>query len=155
MEKLKALFFKFFTKETILYVVFGVLTTLVNLVSFRLLDLLLGNELYLVTNVIAWIITITFSFLTNKAFVFESKDWSFKTLKKEAPAFAGARIASFFLEEGGLWFFVAVLHFDEKAFDLLVFRLDGKLAAKIILGVVVVVVNYLLSKFWIFRKKSD
>lgn len=155
MEKLKALFFKVVTKETVLYVVFGLMTTVVNLVSFKLFDMLLGPKLYLLTNCIAWVLAVSFAFATNKIFVFESKEWSFQTLKKEVPAFAGARIASFFLEEGGLWFFVAVLHFDEKVFNFLIVQLDGKITAKLILGVIVVIINYLLSKFWIFRKKSS
>ncbi len=155
MEKLKALFFKVFTRETILYVLFGVLTTLVNLVAFKLFDLLLGGKLYLLSNCIAWVLAVAFSFLTNKAFVFESRDWTFHVLKKEVPAFVGARIGSFFIEEGGLWFFVAVLHFDEKVFDFYVVQLGGKIVAKLILDVIVVIVNYLLSKFWIFRKKRE
>ena len=155
MEKLKALFFKVVTKETVLYVMFGVMTTVVNLVSFKLFDMLLGPKLYLLTNCIAWVLAVSFAFTTNKIFVFESKEWSFQTLKKEVPAFAGARIASFFLEEGGLWFFVAVLHFDEKVFNFLIVQFDGKIVAKLILGVIVVIINYLLSKFWIFRKKSS
>ena len=100
-------------------------------------------------------LAVAFSFWANKVFVFESKGWTFATLKKEVPAFVGARIGSFFIEEGGLWFFVAVLHFDKKVFNFFVVQLGGKMVAKLILGVVVVVINYVLSKFWIFRKKSE
>ncbi len=154
-EKLKALFFKVCTRETVLYVVFGLLTTLLNLVAFKAFDLLLGPNLYLLSNCIAWVIAVSFSFWANKVFVFESKPWTFAVLKKEVPAFVGARIGSFFIEEGGLWFFVAVLHFDEKLFNFFVVQLGGKMVAKLILGVIVVIINYLLSKFWLFRKKSS
>ena len=147
MKKLKALFFKVVTRETILYVLFGLLTTVLNLVSFKLFDLLLGGELYLVSNVIAWILAVSFAFWANKVFVFESKGWTFDQLKKEIPAFFGARI-----EEGGLWLFVSVLRFGEKTFNFIIVQLSGKMTAKIIIGVLVVIINYLVSKFWIFKK---
>ena len=152
MKKLKALFFKVVTRETILYVLFGLLTTVLNLVSFKLFDLLLGGELYLVSNVIAWILAVSFAFWANKVFVFESKGWTFDQLKKEIPAFFGARIGSFVIEEGGLWLFVSVLRFGEKTFNFIIVQLSGKMTAKIIIGVLVVIINYLVSKFWIFKK---
>ncbi len=152
MKKLKALFFKVVTRETILYVLFGLLTTVINLVSFKLFDLLLGGELYLVSNVIAWVLAVSFAFWANKVFVFESKGWTFDQLKKEIPAFFGARIGSFVIEEGGLWLFVSVLRFGEKTFNFIIVQLSGKMTAKIIIGVLVVIINYLVSKFWIFKK---
>lgn len=152
MKKLKALFFKVVTRETILYVLFGLLTTVLNLVSFKLFDLLLGGELYLVSNVIAWVLAVSFAFWANKVFVFESKGWTFDQLKKEIPAFFGARIGSFVIEEGGLWLFVSVLRFGEKTFNFIIVQLSGKMTAKIIIGVLVVIINYLVSKFWIFKK---
>ena len=155
MEKLKALFHKVVTRETILYVLFGVLTTLLNLVAFKAFDLILGPKFYLLSNCVAWVLAVAFSYATTKAFVFESKDWTVPVLKKEVPAFVGARIASLFLEEAGLWFFVEILHFDEKVFNFFVVQLGGKITAKLILGVIVVVINYVLSKFWIFKKKSS
>ena len=152
MEKLKAIFLKVFTRETILYLLFGVLTTVVNLVSFKLFDLLLGGEVYLLSNVIAWVLAVSFAFWANKVFVFESKKWTFDILKKEIPAFFGARIGSFVIEEGGLWLFVSILHFGEKTFNFLIVQLSGKMTAKLIIGVIVVIINYVVSKFWIFKK---
>ncbi len=147
MEKIKTLFKKLVNKETVTYVIFGVLTTLVNLVVFK-------GRYYLFTNTIAWIAAVAFAYVTNKLFVFESKSWKFDVIKKEIPSFLGARIASYFVEQAGLWFFVEILSFDEKVFDFIIVKLSGKITAKLIIGVIVVIINYVLSKFLIFAKKE-
>ena len=155
MEKIKKLIHALLNKETITYVLFGVLTTLVNLVVFKAFDVVFGGKLYLLTNSIAWVAAVVFAYITNKLFVFESKSWNFDVLKKEIPSFVGARVASYFIEQAGLWFFVELLHFDEKTFDFIVITLSGKMVAKLILGVLVVIINYVLSKFIIFAKKKE
>ena len=154
MEKIKKLLHAVLNRETITYVIFGVLTTLVNLVVFKVFDVLFSGRLYLLTNSIAWVAAVVFAYVTNKLFVFESKSWKFDVLKKEIPSFFGARIASYFIEQAGLWFFVEILRFDERVFDFIVVKLSGKIVAKLILGVLVVIINYVLSKFIIFAKKD-
>lgn len=153
MDKIKALFKKLVNKETVTYVIFGVLTTLVNPLVFKGFDVLFKGKYYLFTNTIAWIAAVAFAYVTNKLFVFESKSWKFDVIKKEIPSFLGARIASYFVEQAGLWIFVELLHFDEKVFDFILVKLSGKITAKLIIGVIVVVINYVLSKFIIFSKK--
>ncbi len=142
-------------KETFTYVLFGGMTTLVNLVVLKVFDLFFGGKWYLLSNTIAWITAVAFAFITNKLFVFESKEWTFSTLKKEIPGFFFARIGSYFIEQGGLWCFVELLHFDEKVFDFRLVQLSGKIVAKLIIGVVVVVLNYLFSKFVVFKKQNS
>lgn len=154
MDKIKTLFKKLVNKETVTYVIFGVLTTLVNLLVFKGFDVVFKGKYYLFTNTIAWIAAVAFAYITNKLFVFESKSWKFDVLKKEIPSFLGARIASYFIEQAGLWFFVEILSFDEKVFDFIVVKLSGKITAKLIIGVLVVIINYVLSKFIIFAKKE-
>lgn len=154
MKKIKQLLKKFINKETLTYIIFGVLTTAVNLLSFKAFDLLFVGKYYALTNTIAWFLAVVFAYVTNKLFVFESKSWSFDIIKKEVPSFLGARIASYFIEEFGLIFFVEVLKLDEKIFNLIIIDLSGKMIAKLILAVAVVIINYVLSKFVIFRKKS-
>lgn len=83
MEKIKALFKKLVNRETVTYVIFGVLTTLVNLVVFKGADVLFRGEHYLVSNSIAWIVAVAFAYVTNKLFVFESKSWKLDIVKKE------------------------------------------------------------------------
>lgn len=154
MVKIKTIFKKLVNKETITYIIFGVLTTLVNLLVFKGFDVLFKGRYYLLTNTIAWVAAVAFAYITNKLFVFESKSWSFDIIKKEIPSFLGARIASYFVEQAGLWFFIELLHFDEKVFDFIIVKLSGKITAKLIIGVVVVIINYVLSKFIIFSKKN-
>lgn len=154
MDKIKALFKKLVNKETVTYVIFGVLTTLVNLLVFKGFDVLFKGKYYLFTNTIAWIAAVAFAYVTNKLFVFESKSWKLDVIKKEIPSFLGARIASYFVEQAGLWIFVELLNFDEKVFDFILVKLSGKITAKLIIGVIVVVINYVLSKFIIFSKKE-
>lgn len=151
MKKIKELFFKY--KELIVYVFFGGLTTLVNLVAFRVLSLIFGYDLYLVSNAIAWFICVIFAYITNKIWVFEVKDWSTPTLLKEIPAFFAARVFSFILEEIGLFVLVDLLKFNEFTLDLVVIDFSGEMVAKLILGVLVVIINYVFSKLVIFKKK--
>lgn len=152
---MKKLIKAFLNKETILYLVFGVLTTAVSFVTLKLFDVALGKELYLVSNSLSWILSVAFAYVTNKLFVFESKSWKRDVLKKEIPSFLSARIASYFIEQGGLWLMMDVLLFKDKVFDFIVIRLSGLMTAKLVLAVVVVIVNYVLSKVLIFKSRGD
>ena len=141
-------------KELILYVLFGGLTTLVNFVVFYLLNIATGEEYYLVNNVIAWFAAVIFAYITNKLWVFESKSLAVKTVFKELAEFFSARIFSLGVEEGGLWLFVDKLGFDSFSFSLFGFEVTGKLIAKLVLAVIVVILNYFFSKFIIFKKNK-
>ena len=152
MEKIKSLIIKY--KELLLYFVFGVLTTGVNFVSYWVLERIFGNEgkIYLVTNAAAWLISVIFAYITNKLFVFESKSLKPKDILKEGSEFLAARIFSFALEEGGMWLLVDIIGMKKYAFTVLGINITGQLISKVILAVVVVIVNYIFSKFIIFKK---
>ena len=150
MDKLK----KLLNRETILYIVFGVATTVVNYIVFHLLYNVLWHQNHsLAANAAAFVAAVIFAFVVNKCFVFESRSWNAATLKREIPSFLGARIGSFGIEEAGL--FLA-----EK-----VFRLGGVIAitlggtafdwitvVKIALAFVVVALNYVFCKLFVFKK---
>ena len=131
---------KFFTREVISYLVFGVLTTLVNFVFYWLFTEVLGIN-YLTSNVIAWIFAVIFAYITNKLFVFESKSWELPIVVKEVLSFGAARILSLLFETGFLTLTVEIFKFP-------------KLIAKIIAAVFVVIINYVASKLFIFKKKK-
>lgn len=152
MNKIKELFIKY--KELITYVVFGVLTTLVNFVCFWVLNKIFGNHIYLLNNAIAWIVSVIFAYVTNKLWVFESKSWNIKIVAREVVGFFAARLFSFGVEEGGLWLFVDILGMSKLSFTVLGFEVTGQLIAKVILAVIVVILNYFFSKFLIFTKKK-
>lgn len=136
-EKLKALFRKYY--DLITYLVFGVLTTVVNYIVYLPCYNLWGFSASQ-SNLIAWAAAVAFAFLTNKPFVFRSHDWSPKVVIPELVKFIGTRIGSGALETGIL--FLAV--------DLA--GMDGNLW-KLLTSVLVVILNYIGSKLLVFRKK--
>lgn len=150
---IKKLFIKY--KELITYVIFGVLTTLVNFFAFWLFTKILGEELYLINNAIAWVVGVIFAYITNKLFVFESKSWNLKLIAKEITGFLGARIFSFLVEEGGMFLFITVLGLGEKSLTILNLTITGQFVVKILLAVIVVVMNYVFSKFFIFKSSEN
>ena len=133
---LKKLYLKY--KELVSYVFWGVMTTAVNYcVYFLLTKLFLVN--YLISNVAAWVAAVVFAFVVNKLFVFDSKSWALKTVFAEGWKFLSARILSGVLETGILFLFVSVLKLP-----------DGPV--KIAAGVLVILLNYAVSKWLIFKK---
>ena len=152
MNLIKNLIIKY--KELIIYGIFGVGTTLVNFLTYKLFNMLLGVDYYLVSNIIAWFVSVVFAYISNKLFVFESKSWNLKLVAKEVTSFFAARVFSFLVEEAGLFLLVDVLSMKDFAFDICGFTISGNMISKVILAVVVVVMNYFFSKFVIFRKKK-
>ena len=130
-------------RQVITYFIYGALTSLVNVVLYAVFVPMLGITL---SNAIAWFGAVVFAFVTNKLFVFESKKWRTKNTLKEAGKFLGARIFSGILEIvlPTALFYIGLDH------DL--FGIEGFLA-KIIVSVIVIILNYVLSKTFIFRKK--
>ena len=123
-------------QEYISYLVFGVLTTLVNLAIFYVLERLMN---YLVANVIAWIGAVVFAYVVNKLFVFESDRRDIRGLLFEISTFFTARLLSLGLEEGILFLFVEQLGCRAGI-------------VKPFAQILVVVFNYVASKLVIFRK---
>jgi putative flippase GtrA len=152
MNTLKNLIIKY--KELIIYGVFGVGTTLVNFLTYKLFNMLLGVEYYLLSNIIAWFVSVIFAYVTNKLFVFESKSWNIKVVAKEVPSFFAARVFSFLVEEAGLFLLVDILGMKDFGVDILGFTISGNMISKVLLAVIVVVLNYFFSKFVVFRKKK-
>ena len=153
MSKIKSLFSKY--REAILYVVFGALTTVVNFVVFKVCNMAFGEKFYLISNVVAWLASVIFAYVTNKLFVFESKSWEPKVLLREIPAFAGARVLSLGIEELGLWLLVDICRMENISWRVLSFDIGGSMIAKLILAVVVVILNYIFSKLVIFKKNRS
>lgn len=152
ITKIKELIIKY--KELIVYVIFGGLTTVVNLLVFTLFGKLLGDERYLVSNIVAWFTAVVFAYVTNKLWVFESKSWKFKVIAKEIPSFFAARVFSLVVEEAGLFLLVDVLSFNKISTSLFSFTIGGELIAKVLLAVIVVILNYIFSKLIVFRRSK-
>lgn len=135
---MKNLIQKYINKETISYLIFGVLTTVIDFIIYQLI--LLTGLHYVAANVIAWIGAVAFAFVTNKLFVFESKDTTPSVVIRELITFVGGRIVSGALSTLMLVALVEGLSCSE-------------MLAKLFTQVFVVIANYVISKLFIFRKK--
>ena len=151
INKIKKLAKKY--RELITYIIFGVLTTIVSLVSFKIFDSLLGEKLYLLTNIMSWIFAVSFAYITNKLWVFESKSWHGKTVIKELLGFVGARLFSLGVEELGLWRLIDILNTGALRLSILSLDINGNMIAKVIMQIVVIILNYVFSKLVVFKKK--
>jgi len=152
METIRALLRRH--RELISYVFWGGMTTLVNYVAYFLLTEGL-QVYYLTSNVIAWAVSVLFAYFTNKLFVFQSKDWAWRVALRELWQMVAARVFSLLLETGILWFFVDMLHYGDAVVKLPAgIILYGDVIVKLAASVVVVIVNYVLSKFIIFKKEA-
>ena len=125
--------------EIFSYLVFGVMTTVVNYLVYLPLYNLLGMSASL-SNAIAWVVAVAFAYLTNKPFVFKSHDWSMKTVVPELTKFVGCRIGSGALETLILLLTVDILGWNGNVW-------------KLVTSVLVVVLNYIGSKMLVFKKK--
>lgn len=152
IETIKKLFNKY--KELINYVFFGVLATIVSIGSFKIFDVILGEHLYMLSNVISWIITVIFAYFTNKLWVFQSKSWKPNVVVRELIGFFGARLFSLGVEELGLWLMIDKMNIGTMGFEILDFDVNGNLIAKVIMQIVIVILNYIFSKLIIFKKKD-
>lgn len=140
----------YYSKREIMdYLIFGGLTTVVNwaayvFCAYFILIPVLGKGTStnaLVSNTIAWIVAVVFAYYTNRKFVFHSEVTEAKALFQEFMSFVGARVFSFLVEQIMFFVMVELMHSND-------------LVAKLIIGVVVIVLNYIFSKLWIFKKKN-
>lgn len=137
MKKLIDLFFKY--KEVILYLFFGGYSTLVNIVTYGIGTRILEWDV-VSANILAWVCSVIFAYLTNKFFVFESKANDLNTLFKEVLSFFSARIVTLLLD-------VAIMKFG------IYFGIND-LIMKVIANIFVIIANYIFSKLFIFKKEK-
>lgn len=120
------------------YAIFGVLTTLVNLVVYYICYNKAGMSNTL-SNVLAWIMAVAFAYVTNKIWVFDSKSWRWKVLKREVTAFISCRLATGVLDIVIMYICVDVLGWHA-------------MLMKVASNVLVILLNYIFSKLVIFKK---
>ena len=124
-------------KELISYLIFGVLTTVVNIVVYYVFNTWLQVN-YLVSNAIAWIASVLFAYITNRKYVFESKNTS---MINELVKFIGARLSTGIMDMILMWLLVDILTMNS-------------MVSKIVVNVLVIVLNYVLSKVFVFKKEE-
>ena len=143
MEKLKELIKKFCTREVILYIVFGVLTTFVNILSFMILSSIFHIEENFASNV-GIVIAVLFAYFTNRKLVFNSTASTFIEKLKEFGKFILGRAFTMIVESVGFWLLFSILNIT---------YFDG-LVSKLIISVIVIILNFFISKFFAFKKWS-
>lgn len=139
LNRLRELFTKH--REVIVYLFFGGVTTVVNFAVYWPLV----NWLHIsatVSNILAWIVAVAVAYLTNKPFVFQSHDWSLSVVVPELGKFVGCRVASGVMETVFIGLTVDLLHWHA-------------LVMKIIVSVIVIVLNYVGSKWLVFAKSKQ
>ena len=124
-------------KEILFYLFFGGCTTLVNIITFMIL-INMDVNLYL-SNLLAWIISVLFAFITNKLFVFNSRGKSFIHNLYELFMFFLCRVFSLFVDMGIIYLMIDLLNLNS-------------LFSKITSNIVVIIINYFFSKILIFKK---
>ncbi len=138
MAKLWGLCLKY--KEQLLYLVFGGLTTLLNITAYFVCSRPFGFSPML-SNLIAWVVGVLFAFVTNKLFVFCSRGLGIKKVLREFLAFVTCRLVSLAADMGMMYLLVSFLQLPD-------------MPVKITANIVVILLNYLFSKFLIFKKTA-
>ena len=143
MNKIKNLYFKY--EEIISYLIFGFLTTVVSVVTYYIFANFLFQEKTDITvqisNVLSWICAVIFAYITNRKYVFKSKSVG-KDKLKEIFGFFIARVSSLVIDMTMMFVLFSVMHIDDTI-------------SKIIVQFVVVIVNYVFSKLFVFKKNTN
>lgn len=128
-------------EETFWYLVFGGLTTLLNIAVFYVMFEWMGID-KVVSNLSAWVAGVLFAFVTNKLFVFRSQGWKGKRLAWEFATFVSARVFS------GVFDMIFLLAFTGWIVSF------PEMPVKIVSNIIVIIMNYVFSKWIVFRKKN-
>lgn len=126
-------------KQLVLYGIFGVLTTIINIVAYwlvRKFDISIT-----MSAAIAWLVAVFFAYWSNRKYVFESTNTSLIAIFFEAIYFFACRIATGIFDVAFMYLFADILAFNE-------------VITKIVANIIVIVLNYIASKLFIFRERS-
>lgn len=143
MNKLINIYKKY--QEFINYLIVGVLTTLVSIFTYFILSLILdinNNILFIFANIISWICAVVFAYITNKRFVFNSATFNRKEEIKLFSMFVSSRITTLLIELIFMFLTVKVLLLNDKI-------------SKVIAQIIVIILNYIISKIFVFKKKKN
>jgi len=136
VEFIKKIIEKLLNRETVTYIIFGVLTTVVSIIVYNMcIDQSMGAAQ---SNTISTVIAVLFAFVTNKIWVFESRDFSIKIISQEFVKFGGGRVVTYLIETGLLIVLV----------DMLAFHAKG---CKYFTQIIIIALNYVISKFAVFK----
>ena len=150
---------KLFKKEVIMYLIFGVLTTVVSWGTYTVFVNLCKMSVFW-ANLVSWVCAVTFAYITNKLWVFESKSWEIKFVLKEAVSFFASRGVTGVIE------IVCVPLLVKTSFDNLFYNLFEKMGvgmkilftdgiySKVAVSFIIIILNYVFSKLIVFKNKK-
>ena len=127
-------------KEIFLYILFGVLTTIVSISLFYLFHRIWNWNEH-ISNILSWICAVLFAFFTNRIWVFEQSTQGFLSFIRQMTSFFGGRLFTLGLEEGIILIFITMLHYNS-------------MLVKTTAQIIVIVANYFISKLVVFREKE-
>lgn len=125
--------------EVLRYLLFGLLTTAINIIVYSICFYVLIIE-NLISNIIAWVVSVVFAYITNRKYVFASKATNIKAICIEVLSFFASRLVTFGIDEGLMFITVNIWQWNG-------------LLMKIVSNVIVIILNYIFSKVIIFKKK--
>ncbi len=128
-------------RELILYLFFGFLSFLISIFTYAIFNVGMGIH-ELIANIYSWVLSVTFAYITNKKWVFCTHDLGVSETAMEVLKFFGGRVLTLVLEEGIIFVFITVLHLNSMLF-------------KIVAQVVVIGLNYIISKRFVFQDKDE
>ena len=134
MSKIKKIYMQY--KEIINYLIFGFLTTLVSIITYAIFTRLF-NVNYNISNILSWLLAVSFAYITNKNYVFNFKD---KNVIQSIVKFFTSRITTLIIEVLFMFIMVDILGIND-------------MLCKIIVQIIVIVLNYILSKLFVFNKE--
>lgn len=127
-------------RDVIPYLFFGICTTLVNIATYWIMAYPLNcNTIF--STIVSWIVSVLFAYITNRKWVFNSVSCGIKAISKEILSFFSCRLATGFVDLGCMWLFVDVLGLND-------------VFIKILSNILVIILNYIASKLFIFRKST-
>lgn len=138
MKKIKALYEKY--RSIILYLFYGGCTTVINIVCYYILYQVLSWP-NVTSTIIAWIVSVVFAFVTNRLFVFGQKDNTLRRWARDFVSFVGCRLATGVMDVVIMYLAVDLMHWNS-------------LLWKVISNVLVIILNYIASKYFIFKEKG-
>ncbi|AIM16242.1 MULTISPECIES: GtrA family protein [Neobacillus] len=128
-------------KEIMNYLIFGVLTTIVNIALFwGMVSYFDWN--YQIATVVAWVLSVAFAYITNKRYVFHSKSFAWSVIEKELIQFYFFRVISLLFDLFLMYLFIELVRV-------------GEIYAKVIANIVVILINYMASKWIVFGKTRN
>lgn len=153
-KALQDIYYKY--EDKWLYLFFGVLTTVVSFITAGIAKFVLekagaGNDLVTtVSSAFSWVCSVTFAYLTNRAWVFNSTAKGAKEIRDEAVSFYGGRVFTLLVEMFIMWAGGKIFDINAKLFGIKYFWI-----IKIAANVIVLILNYVISKLFVFRKKKE